>query len=151
MPVHRLDSGSSMTRSARRRRALVRETRPDLVLSFLTRGNRAASLATAGTGSPFVISERVNTSAHLPRSLSGGVSRLLVRLTYPRARRVIAVSEGVADDLAQSFSVTGARIRVLANPKDGDCIRARAGEPDRTRAGEGTGACGRVEQGGCRN
>src|SRR3546814_18514081 len=94
MPVHRLDSGSSLTRSARRLRALVRETRPDLVLSFLTRGNLAACLATAGTGIPFVISERMNTSAHLPRSLSGGVSRLLVRLTSPRARRVIAVSAG---------------------------------------------------------
>lgn len=128
MPVHRLDSGSSLARSARRLRALVRETRPGLVLSFLTRGNLAACLATAGTGIPFVISERVNTSAHLPRSLSGRVSRLLVRLTYPRARRVIAVSEGVADDLAQIFGVTRARIRVLANPIDGNFIRARAGE-----------------------
>src|SRR3546814_3989939 len=44
MPVHRLDSGSSLTRSARRLCALVRETRPDLVLSFLTRGRKSTRL-----------------------------------------------------------------------------------------------------------
>jgi glycosyltransferase involved in cell wall biosynthesis len=129
MPVHRLDAGGGLAASARGLRRLVGETRPDLVLSFLTRSNVAACLATAGTGRPFAISERVNTSAHLPRGLSGGISRLLVRLTYPRARRVIAVSEGVAEDLTRNFAVSSGRIRVLANPVDGDAIRARAAEP----------------------
>jgi N-acetylgalactosamine-N,N'-diacetylbacillosaminyl-diphospho-undecaprenol 4-alpha-N-acetylgalactosaminyltransferase len=129
LPVHHLDAGGGLAQSARRLRGLVRAQRPDLVLSFLTRSNVAACLATAGTGIPFAISERVNTSAHLPRSLSGRVSRQLVRLTYPRARRVIAVSEGVAEDLCRNFGVAGARIRVLANPVDDDLIRARANEP----------------------
>lgn len=129
MPVHRLDSGGSMVASARALRRLVGETRPDLVLSFLTRSNVAACLATTGTGRRFVISERVNTSAHLPHGLSGGISRFLVRRTYPRARRVIAVSEGVAEDLTRNFGVSSGRIRVLANPVDGDAIRARGMEP----------------------
>ncbi|MDQ8755447.1 glycosyltransferase [Sphingosinicella sp. LHD-64] len=130
LPVHRLDSGGGLVRSARRLRALVGETRPDLVLSFLTRSNVAACLATAGRDVPFAISERVNTSAHLPRNISGRVSRTLVRRAYPRARRVIAVSEGVAEDLSANFGVARARVRVLANPVDGDLIRARAQEPD---------------------
>ena len=129
MPVHRLDAGGGMVASLRALRRLVGETRPDLVLSFLTRSNVAACIATAGTGRPFVISERVNTSAHLPHGLCGRVSRLLVRLTYPRARRVIAVSEGVSDDLTANFGVSSERTRVLANPVDGEAIRARGAEP----------------------
>lgn len=128
MPVHHLASGSGMATSARRLRTLVRKERPDLVLSFLTRANVAACLATAGSGIPFVISERVNTSAHLPDGLAGQVSRWLVRRTYPRARRVIAVSDGVADDLSRNFDVAGERIRVIANPVEGDLIRTRAQE-----------------------
>lgn len=129
MPVHRLKSGGSLVGSARRLRALVLRERPDLVLSFLTRANVSACLATAGTDIPFVISERVNTSAHLPRTLSGRVSRSLVRLAYPRARRVIAVSDGVAEDLSDNFGVAHENIQVLANPVDGDLIRARGAEP----------------------
>lgn len=135
IPVHRLDAGGGLARSATRLRKLVRETRPDLVLSFLTRSNVAACLATAGTGIPFAISERVNTSAHLPGNLSGRLSRLLVRSTYPRARRVIAVSEGVAEDLSRNFGVTRVRIRALANPVDGDLIRIRAQEPATLQVG----------------
>ena len=126
VPLHRLASGGGLARSAFRLRALVRETRPDLVFSFLTRANVAACFAVAGTGIPFVISERVNTRAHLPRGLAGRASRAMVRLTYPRARRVIAVSHGVADDLSAGFSVPSERIRVLANPVDGDLIRQRS-------------------------
>jgi N-acetylgalactosamine-N,N'-diacetylbacillosaminyl-diphospho-undecaprenol 4-alpha-N-acetylgalactosaminyltransferase len=129
VPVHRLNSGGGLWASVRGLRALVRRERPDLVLSFLTRANVAACLATAGTDIPFIVSERVNTDAHLGRGPSGAVSRRLVRLTYPRADRVLAVSQGVADDLARLFAVPRDRLAVVANPVDGDAIRARAAEP----------------------
>ncbi|WP_129792157.1 glycosyltransferase [Sphingosinicella sp. CPCC 101087] len=129
VPVHRLDSGGALWTSVRRLRALVRRERPDLVLSFLTRANVAACLATAGTDIPFIVSERVNTDAHLSRGPSGVISRRLVRATYPRAARVLAVSQGVADDLARLFAVPRDRLAVIANPVDGDALRTRAAEP----------------------
>lgn len=128
--VHRLDANFSLVRSLGRLRALVRRTRPDIVLSFLTRANVAARAAVAGTGIPFIISERVNTVAHLPGGLAGLAGRLMVRLTYPRADHVIAVSQGVADGLVDSFGVSRTRISILSNPVDGDAIRARAAAPD---------------------
>lgn len=130
MTVHRLDADFSLIRSISRLRALVRRTKPDIVLSFLTRANVAACAAVTGTGIPFIISERVNTLAHLPSGMAGLIGRAMVRLAYPRAEHVIAVSQGVADDLVEHFGVQRARISVLSNPVDGDAIRIRAAAQD---------------------
>ena len=132
MPVHQLDARGSLARSVLQLRSLVSRTEPDLILSFLTRANVSACLATAGTGVPFIASERVNTDAHLARGPSGMASRLLVRLTYPRARHVLAVSQGVADDLVRLFAVPRERVSAVANPVDGAAIRARGREPGTT-------------------
>jgi N-acetylgalactosamine-N,N'-diacetylbacillosaminyl-diphospho-undecaprenol 4-alpha-N-acetylgalactosaminyltransferase len=129
VPVTCLDAGGSLVRSAWRLRRLVRRRRPDLILSFLNRGNVAAAFARAGAGAALVMSERVDTAAHLPRGPGGQASRAMVRLTYPRADRIIAVSQGVADGLARDFGVSPRRIAILSNPVDGAAIRARAAEP----------------------
>lgn len=50
-------------------------------------------------------------------------------LTYRLADHVVAVSEGVADDLARSIWLDRARIRVIYNPFDVAGIREKAGEP----------------------
>ena len=126
LPVTQLDTRGGLLASILQLRALVRRSPPDVVLSFLTRANVSTCLALAGTGTPFVLSERVNTSAHLPRGLSGMVSRALVRLTYPRARHVIAVSQGVADDLTSAFGVREERVSILSNPVDEALICERA-------------------------
>lgn len=128
LPVHRLSTGGSLLRGLRAVRALVRRERPDLIVSFLTRANVIASAVGRLERRPTVISERVNTSAHLS-GRHGAVSRLLVRLAYPRADRVIAVSQGVAEDLARNFAVAPDRIAAIANPVDLAAIRARAAEP----------------------
>lgn len=127
--VHRLDTGFRLSAGVARLRALVLRTRPHLIVSFLTRANVAAVAAAAGTGIPVVVSERVNTLAHLPAGLSGLAGRAMVRLAYPRAGHVIAVSQGVADGLAARFAVPKERMSVLSNPVDGAAIRARAAAP----------------------
>lgn len=110
-------------------RGLISRRRPDVTLSFLTRANTANALATAGRRTACLVSERVNTSAHLGGGLSGAAARAMVRLTYPRADHVIAVSQGVADDLERNFQVRGDRISVIANPVDHDRIASLAAEP----------------------
>jgi len=120
--VRELDSGGSMLKSIQSVRALHAEWRPDVALSFLNRANVANVIAAQGA---CVISERSNASAHLPglRSLP---ARSLVRLTYPRADKVIAVSEGVAGDLAENFGVSRDKLVSVANPIDVEAIAAKA-------------------------
>lgn len=128
LTVHCLGADGRTGRSLSRLRAFVGRWRPDVVVSFLTRSNIAAAFAVAGRGIPLVISERVNTHAHLGGGIAGKVSRALVRAAYPRARKVIAVSRGVADDLAARFDVGPDRLSVIANPVDGARIRALGAE-----------------------
>lgn len=137
VPVARLDTGGSMLRSIGRLRELVRRDRPDVTVSFLSRANVAAVLAMAGSGRPTVISERVNTTAHLKSGRFSMLSRLLIRGLYPAARRVIAVSDGVARTLETDFAVRPERIRVIYNPVDIDGIAARAAQEPAIAAGPG--------------
>ncbi|MFK4874747.1 glycosyltransferase [Novosphingobium sp. ZW T3_23] len=124
--VERLNARGSLLRSIRETRRLVRRLRPDVTLSFLSRANVATIVAMRRTGGPAVISERVNTTAHLRTGRLAFLSRLLIRNTYPTARHVIAVSEGVARTLESDFAVEPARISVIYNPVDTARIRALA-------------------------
>ena len=124
--VHQLNARHKLLPSLIQLRALAGKLSPDATLSFLTRANIANGWAMAGRGRPWLISERVNTSAHLGGALA---SSALVRLVYPRAAHVIAVSEGVVDDLAVNFGVPRARLSAIANPVDHDGIAERAAQP----------------------
>jgi N-acetylgalactosamine-N,N'-diacetylbacillosaminyl-diphospho-undecaprenol 4-alpha-N-acetylgalactosaminyltransferase len=94
------------------------------VRQFDCRGSLARSVART----PCVISERANTSAHLSDGLRGAASRALVRAFYPRAARVIAVSEGVAQDLRDNFGVRADRLVTIPNPVDVSVIEAKSRE-----------------------
>lgn len=120
--VHRLGCGHSLVRSLIRLARLVRETDPDVTVSFLTRSNLATAAAMSWRGRPFILSERVNTTAHLSTGRFGRASRAMVALAYPRAERVIAVSEGVAGTLVHDYAVAPERVRVFPNPVDVEAI-----------------------------
>jgi N-acetylgalactosamine-N,N'-diacetylbacillosaminyl-diphospho-undecaprenol 4-alpha-N-acetylgalactosaminyltransferase len=128
--VRQLDCRMSLPRSLVAVRRLCAELKPDVTLSFLTRANVANVL---GAGAPCVISERANTSAHLGAYLGGGVrsvaARALVRAVYPKAAGVIAVSEGVAQDLRDNFGVAPNRVTAISNPIDAELIQVKAAEP----------------------
>jgi glycosyltransferase involved in cell wall biosynthesis len=124
--VTQLDCRYSLVRSIWSVWRALRRAKPDLTVSFLTRSNVANIIAGALLGIPAVISERVNTSSHLGSGAGAAVARFLVKATYPKARRIIAVSQGVADDLHASFGVRSERMAVIANPIELDAIRAQA-------------------------
>jgi N-acetylgalactosamine-N,N'-diacetylbacillosaminyl-diphospho-undecaprenol 4-alpha-N-acetylgalactosaminyltransferase len=121
--IEQLDCRHSFARSLGQLFGALRRQRPDVVLSFLTRANIAAALACRALGIPAVISERVNTSSHLGAGRSAALARLLVRFCYPLARKIIAVSPGVADDLVGAFGIARKALTVIANPVDLDGIR----------------------------
>jgi glycosyltransferase involved in cell wall biosynthesis len=100
-------------------RYLRRET-PDTLLSALPHANVVAVWARflAGTRTRTVLSE------HTTASLSASNAALLraralpffMRMTYPRADGIVAVSEGVADDLASLVGIDRSRITRIYNP-----------------------------------
>lgn len=110
-------------------RRLVSRLRPDVTMSFLTRANVANVAAMAGRRAACLISERVNASAHLIGGGGAKAGKALVRMAYPRADHVIAVSGGVAQDLEQNFGVAGNRISVVANPVDHERIAVLTAAP----------------------
>lgn len=124
--VQQLDCRHSLLRSIWSVWRAVARARPDLTVSFLTRSNVANIIAGTLLGIPAVVSERVNTSSHLGTGAGATVARLLVKATYPKAQRIIAVSQGVADDLQASFGIRRDRMAVIANPIDVEAIRAQA-------------------------
>jgi N-acetylgalactosamine-N,N'-diacetylbacillosaminyl-diphospho-undecaprenol 4-alpha-N-acetylgalactosaminyltransferase len=113
-----------------------RDFRPDLVLSFLTRANVASVIVGRLRRIPVVVSERVNTSSHLGQGRSAAIIKALVRWTYPKAEKIIAVSPGVADDLATVFGLAKDRIVVIANPIDSEAIRDAAQKAGAAPPGE---------------
>ncbi|CAB3846970.1 glycosyltransferase family 4 protein [Achromobacter deleyi] len=90
----------------------IRDTKPDVVVSFLTNVNVAAILATRGLRAPLIVCERTNPVAE---TTTGTVWRRLRRLLYPRADMVTVQ----AADTAGPFSrqVPGIkRLAVIPNP-----------------------------------
>jgi N-acetylgalactosamine-N,N'-diacetylbacillosaminyl-diphospho-undecaprenol 4-alpha-N-acetylgalactosaminyltransferase len=135
--VRQFNCRLSMVKSLFALKRGIREFAPDVILSFLTRANIAAVILGRLCGVPVIISERVNTSSHLGGGLMAGLVKTLVRWTYPRAAKIIAVSSGVADDLVAAFDVPEDKIVVIANPIDVESIvEAAAGKSAEVSDGE---------------
>lgn len=128
--VRQFDCRFSLPRSIMAVRRLHAELQPDISLSFLNRANWANAL---GARKPFVVSARAHTSHHLANGLRGAVSRTMVRSLYPRASRIIAVSDGVARDLSENFDVPAEKLVSIPNPVDVASIQAKAREASAVR------------------
>jgi len=90
----------------------IRDTKPDVVVSFLTNVNVAAILATRGLGVPLIVCERTNPVAE---TTTGSVWRKLRRLLYPRADMVTVQAEDTAGPFSRQ--VPGIkRLAVIPNP-----------------------------------
>lgn len=98
----------------------LRAERPVAMLSALAHVNIAAILAVlvARSGTRLVISERntISFAAHASSSLSIRMAHRLVPILYRKADAVIAVSKGVASDLATYARLPLQRIDVVVNP-----------------------------------
>jgi glycosyltransferase involved in cell wall biosynthesis len=98
----------------------IKRERPAALLSALVHVNVAAILAArlAGRSTRVVISER-NTISLAANGVSTAAVRLAHRLVpriYPLADEIVAVSQGVAEDLAQFGGLPLERITVIKNP-----------------------------------
>jgi glycosyltransferase involved in cell wall biosynthesis len=115
---------------------LLRELTPAVTLSFLNRSNCANVISSKILKYPCIISERTHPTTRFGTGLGAVITKAIMRFTYPRADQVIAVSEGVRDDLMAFFGVHGAKIRVIYNAIDTEGICQRALEAPSTRVPE---------------
>jgi glycosyltransferase involved in cell wall biosynthesis len=115
-------------------RRLIRETRPDVIVSFLTNVNVVVLLATRGMGVPVIVCERTNPA------VSVNVGKLLKRLrgmTYRWADIVCLQSQDTVPAFMQM--VPGLRdVAVIPNPLPTDLLdrhegRSEGGKPPRRK------------------
>jgi glycosyltransferase involved in cell wall biosynthesis len=98
----------------------LREARPEALLAAGTQSNLAALWARRFRGVPtaIVVSER-NTMSVVARRGRHGFRRAyprLARRAYPGAAAIVAVSDGVADDLSRVAGIARERIVRIDNP-----------------------------------
>jgi glycosyltransferase involved in cell wall biosynthesis len=115
---------------------LLRGLAPAVTVSFLNRSNCANVLSSKILKYPCIVSERVYPTSRFGAGLSAVITKAIMRVTYPHADQVIAVSEGIREDLMANFGVDGAKIRVIYNPVDADRIYEQALETPSTRVPE---------------
>jgi len=110
--------------------AYLRESRPDAILAAEPRYNVIAvwGRRVSGLDCRVVISERIQVSRHATFGGPWGEPRLhgLLRRAYLGADAIVAVSDGVADDLAAHAGISRARITTVYNPVVGPDLVAKA-------------------------
>ena len=111
----------------------LRDERPDAMLAALPHSNVVATWARALARVPtrLVVSEHTipSLSAAHSEQLRARVLPFFMRRAYPKADAIVAVSEGVARDLAALLRVRRERITRIYNPVVTPGLTARAREP----------------------
>src|SRR5690606_23374963 len=85
----------------------------------------------SGVPTRLVFTEHANLSQLLAASRPA-LARILPRLmrpAYARADAIVAVSDGVAQDLTQTLRIDPTRVHTRHNPIDTDALAAKAREP----------------------
>jgi glycosyltransferase involved in cell wall biosynthesis len=99
---------------------LIKKNKPDIIFSLLSDTNVITILARSlsGVHSKVIVSERNHPSLSLKNELYGGITKFLMRYCYPKAERIIAISQGIKKDLLENFNLPGEKIEVIYNPLD---------------------------------
>lgn len=125
----------SLLWQARRLAAVARESGCGVVVSSITLSNIIAILAKLFFDRHLKVVVNVHdvTSRILQHSKLERYERFLlrwlVRLLYPRADVIVAVADGIQQDLVRSFGVPASKIVVVYNPIDIQGVRRQAEEP----------------------
>lgn len=111
----------------------LRRYRPTVLMSTQTHANVVAALAFLLVRPPsrLVLAEHSAISYNLGppiHPLKGALIRFLAQRLLPRADAIVAVSQGVADDLVRTLGISRRDIRVIYNPIDLQRIQQGARE-----------------------
>jgi glycosyltransferase involved in cell wall biosynthesis len=113
-------------------RHLMRD-QPDVLLSAMPQENLIAiqARALAGVRTRVIVTEHNTLSRQVAVARRANYRHLspLIARQYPRAEAIVAVSRGVADDLARQAGLPRQRISVIYNPVVPHDVLARANAP----------------------
>jgi len=110
----------------------LRRERPTALMSALDNANVVAIMARAlaRTSTRIVISSRNQTSSDYQQpGMRMKLHLIMVRLTYKYADHIVAVSRGVADDLADFIGLPRQRVGVIYNPVVSEELLEKARQP----------------------
>lgn len=125
---------SRLVFSLNRIAAYLKQAKPDLLISAKERVNVAALLARrlSGVNPRLIVSVHANNSAEIANYGASLYRKIIIstaRRTYRWADRVVAVSEGVADDVANLFLIPREEISVIHNPILNKDLKDKMNEP----------------------
>ena len=106
-------------------RRLLKEEKPDYVVSFINTANIVNIL----TNRKKAIVRVDVALSEVHNGLQGWFFNLFVRRFFPKAKLVVAASEGVAYDLATYFNIPKGKIQVISNPINIERVRELFKEP----------------------
>ncbi|MFW3372432.1 glycosyltransferase [Aliarcobacter butzleri] len=109
---------------------IIKEYKFSQVNSFLYRANYVNILARYLSNHKSVISERIAPSSmYQEKSITSKISKLLIRILYKQADKIITVSKAIENDLVKEFSIN-VKQNVIYNPYDIKKIQELANEPN---------------------
>ncbi len=105
----------------------VRQSNPDVVVSFIFRADFVNILSSFLTRKPTIVSARVHTSStYSQKSLGATINKFLIRTLYPKADAIINVSQGTQQDLTENFHIPSEKQCVIYNPYETEKIESLA-------------------------
>lgn len=119
----------------RRLRTYIKKVAPDALLSTVNIANLAAIMAmkTSRSDTRHVVRLANTPSRKVQEYYGRGMKHRLVpplmRTLYPRAEQLLAVSEGLKEDLISFYGIDSSRIEVIYNPTITDAVFDLANEP----------------------
>jgi len=110
-------------------RKLINKYKPEVSLSFLTLDNIINVLANArNKNTVIIVSVHTSLSHKFGNSLNGKLIKLVIQRMYSKANLIIAVSEGVEQELVNEYGISSNKIKVLYNPINLESIETMATE-----------------------
>jgi glycosyltransferase involved in cell wall biosynthesis len=100
-------------------RRLLNDHKPDISMSFLVLDNFINILASFGKKRvKTVLQVHIALSMKFQHSILDTIAKHLITILYNRADLIIAVSEGVKQELIQEFNIRQDIVKVIYNPND---------------------------------
>ncbi len=107
--------------------SLVRKKQAEMVLSLMEQANIINLLAASFTGHLAVISQRTNPRQQYEgKGLLGRMISQISGRLYPKAARIIAVSNGIKEIIVLDYKLDVRRIAVIPNPVDMASVAKRS-------------------------
>jgi glycosyltransferase involved in cell wall biosynthesis len=137
-PAIELSSGEGGSRFQRWQalRKYIANTRPDVVVSFLSYFSVLTAVKASGVPARVVFNQQTPMTAFLTdrdypwrHTWHKRVFRIVTRLGYAAADLIVTTSRGVSEDLVTAFGVAADHIQIVPNPVDLETVRTNATAP----------------------